>query len=503
MLSADQGQYDKKKLFKYLVILGIWTLLWKFSKGYIALILPPYLFMLIGQKRAVDLFFWVLALILPSIGNPYFYPMSSVSTMVTRLTLMCIALLLMMRIAGRQAPVIIRPMLGIFLYIGWEAIVSMQGYSPIISYLKLLLFVPLYLAIYAIACDVTRSPRANAKQLRTVVLAVCILFILGSMVLTRVPSIGQMSAMHQTMAGEDVAELVGRIASGENVSLFCGMCMHSQALGPTIALMATLLFADYVFAVRRKDWIYLGLLLCCPILIYKTSSRTAMGTFIMGIGMVTFLFMQARAVGARWKGKVMMSVFAIAVLGLVAAIAVPNIRERALAFALKFSGDDRSAKDLTVENMTSSRQGLVDMSLAGFRNKPLVGNGFQVAWYMHHQRRSGLLSYASAPIEKGVWPTAVLEEGGAIGLMLFAGFLFVTLITLVKRHAYCGACMLWTFMFSNLGEFNFFSMSYIGGFGWTLIFTGLILDGQRLKTVGLHVFHLPGWEEEVAGELEG
>ena len=496
MLSADQGQYDKKKLFRYLVILGVWTLLWKFSRGYIILLLPPYLFMLIGQKRAPDLFFWVMVLIFPSIGNPYFFPQNAVTTLVTRLTLMCIALLLMMRIAGRRAPVFIRPMLGILFYIAWEAVVSMQGYSPIISYLKLLLFFPLYLAIYAIACDVTRSPRANAKQLRTVVLAVCALFIGGSLVLTRFPGIGQMVAMRQTMAGNDVAELVSRLAAGEGVSLFCGMCAHSQALGPTIALMSVLLFADYVFAVRRKDWIYLGLLLSCPILIYKTSSRTAMGTYMMGMGMVVYLFMQARAVGQRWKGKVLTVIFSLGVLALSALFVMPSIRQRTLKYALKFGGgEDRTAKDLTMENMTSSRMGLVEESLVGFRNKPLVGNGFQVGWWMQYQRRSGLLSYASAPIEKGVWPTAVLEEGGAIGLVLFAGFLFVTLVILVKRHAYCGACMLWTFMFSNLGEFNFFTMSYIGGFGWTLIFTGLILDGQRLKTVGLQVFVVPEFFE--------
>lgn len=489
MFSADQGQYDKKKLFRYLVILGVWTLLWKFSRGYIVLLLPPYLFMLIGQKRAVDLFFWVMALISPSIGNPYFFPQNSVTTLVTRLTLMCIAMLLMMRISGRRAPVILRPLLGIFFYIAWEAVVSMQGYSPIISYLKLLLFVPLYLAIYAIACDVTFSSRANAKLIRTVMLAFCALFIGGSLVLTRFPGIGQMQAMRQVMAGNDVAELVGRLAAGEGMSLFCGMCSHSQALGPVIALMSTLLFADYVFSVRRKDWIYLGLLLSCPIVIYKTSSRTAMGTYMMGMGMVVYLFMQARAVGQRWKGRVLTAVFALGVLALSALFVVPSVRQRALNYALKFGGgEDRTTKDLTMENVTSSRMGLAETSLAGFRKKPLVGNGFQVAWYMEHKRRKGLLSYASAPIEKGVWPTAVLEEGGLIGFVFFAGFLFVTLVVLVKRHAYCGASLLWTFMFSNLGEFNFFSMSYIGGYGWMLIFTGLILDGQRMKTVGLRVF---------------
>ena len=221
-----------------------------------------------------------------------------------------------------------------------------------------------------------------------------------------------------------------------------------------------------------------------------------MGAYIAGMGMVVFLFMQAHAVGQRWKGKVLMTVFGLCVLGLGAAIALPSIRQRAIKYALKFSDEGATAKDLTMENMTSTRQKLVETSLAGFRRKPLFGNGFQVGWWMEHQRRSGLLSYVSAPIEKGVWPTAVLEEGGVIGLVLFSGFLFVTIVTLVKRHAYCGVSVLWTFMFANFGEFTFFTMSYLGGFGWTLIFTGLILDGQRLKKLGLQVFELPPWEVE-------
>lgn len=496
MLSADQGQYDKKKLIKYLVILGLWTLLWKASHGYIVTVLPLFIFSFVAQRKPAEMFLCVLMLLIPSVSNSYFFPLNSVVMLVMRGTLVTVSLLLMSRIAGRRVPVFLRPMLGILLYLGWEALISMQGYSPIISHLKLLLFVLVYFAYYAIACAIANAPRANAKQIRTVVLAVCIFFIGGSMVLTRVPSIGQFVALRQTLGGEDAAEVVRSLALGEGVSLFCGMSVQPQALGPIVGMMSTLLFADYVFAIRRKDWIYLGLLLSCPILVYKTSSRTAMGVYLAGMSMVVYLFMQARGVGQRWKGKVLTTVFSLGVFALAALIAVPNVRQSALKFVLKFSGENATSKDLTVANVTSSRQGGIDMTLAGFRKKPLLGNGFQVGWWMEHQRLRGWKSYITAPIEKGVWVTAVLEEGGMIGLVLFAGFLFVAIFTLVKRHAYCGASMLWTFMFSNLGEFSFFSMSYIGGFGWTLIFTGLILDGQRLKKLGLQVFEVPPWQVE-------
>ena len=110
---------------------------------------------------------------------------------------------------------------------------------------------------------------------------------------------------------------------------------------------------------------------------------------------------------------------------------------------------------------------------------------------MKYIHRKGIMSYISAPIEKGVWPTAVLEEGGIIGFILFAGFLVVAMAILYRKHAYCGLSVLWTFMFANLGEFSFFSMSYVGGFYWMLVFTGLVLDGQRMKKVGLKVWDVP------------
>lgn len=502
MISADQGQYNKKSLVKYLAILGVVTLLSHFTHGYIAAVLPIFILTALAQRKPSALLFWIMTLIFFSVGNRYFFPQNTIAMLATRGTLLSVTVILMCRVAGMKVPRFIHPMLGVFLYIAWEALVSIQGYSPGVSYMKLILFVPIYLSLYGLACEVTASSRTNAKHVRTVVLALAILIIGGSVVLLRIPSIGQMTALNANLFGGDVAEIVSNLSESDAVSLFCGMCAHSQALGPVVAVLSTLIFADYVFAVRRKDWIYLGLLLACPILVYKTSSRTAMATYLAGMGLVVFLFMQARAVGRRWKGKVLMAVFALGVCAGAAAIALPSVRERALGFVLKFSGGGGAQmKDLKMDDITSSRQGLVEMSLAGFRDKPLLGNGFQVGWWMKYQRRRGLKDYLSAPIEKGVWPTAILEEGGVIGFVFFAGFLLVAIVTLIQRHSYCGACVLWTFMIANFGEFSFFSMSYIGGFEWALVFVGLILDGQRLKTVGLQLYQVVDLPELAGGRV--
>ena len=116
-----------------------------------------------------------------------------------------------------------------------------------------------------------------------------------------------------------------------------------------------------------------------------------------------------------------------------------------------------------------------------FKKKPLIGNGFQVSGEMAGLKIKGAASILSAPIEKGVWVTAVLEEGGVIGWTLFVGFLAGCIITSIKRQAYIGASCLFLTTLTNLGEFTFFSMSYTGGFTWAMVFVGLALDIRKMK----------------------
>ena len=87
----------------------------------------------------------------------------------------------------------------------------------------------------------------------------------------------------------------------------------------------------------------------------------------------------------------------------------------------------------------------------------------------------------SAPIEKGVWVAAVLEEGGAIGWCIFVFFLLSSIFGAIKAKAYIGASCLFVVTLSNMGEFTFFSMSYSGGYTWAMVFVGLALDMRRMK----------------------
>lgn len=479
--------YDLKALKKYLTILVVFTGLSYVTKGYAFVLLPVFVLVALFRGMLVDLLFWVMVLSFTGVANPYVFPKTPVTFIIARLSLFGIAGMLMFRVIGRRNAIIVAPFTGIFIYIGWSALVSLQGFEPIVSYLKIMLFIPIYLALYAVANEVTASTRINAKVVRSAILAMIVYIVFASLALWPFPAISQLQARNV----EDVAKVAQMIAEGK--SLFTGITNHSQALGPVLGVMLTILFGDLLFAVKRWEPIYVGTLFAGIFILVKTSSRTAMGTLIAGMAMMTWLFMNARVIERRWRSKVFSGLFFIGLVGFVAVLFVPSVRDRVLGFVLKVNANTHqvAASDVSFENVTSSRQGLVDESMRNFKNKPLTGNGFQVSEAMTHKKRSGFMDYMSAPIEKGVWPTAVLEEGGVPGLIFFGGFLLVCFCLLVKRHAYIGAGALWVFAVVNLGEFSFFSMSYTGGFQWAFVFAAVILDGQRIKNVGLEVWNVP------------
>ena len=331
--------------------------------------------------------------------------------------------------------------------------------------------------MFAVTNFVNRSTRTNAKILRSAILAIIATVVIGSVLIIPIPSLSLMTS----------EESIAAMLAGEITSLFQGMTSHSQVMGPMAAIMCTFLFADMAFSIKKPDPLYMFMILACPYLIYKTSSRTGMGTLIAGIGMVTFLIMRARGIGRNWKGKLLVTINVIVVVFGIAAFAIPGVRSKVLGYVLKWS-NGQQITSISAEEVISSRQGLIDESKRNFLANPVFGNGFQVSANMAHEKRSSLASYLSAPIEKGVWIYAIPEEGGIVGMILFCGWLIALFTMLISRHAYIGASVFFAFIVTNFGEFSIFSMSYIGGIYWTLTFAGVCLDVQRMKSTNMMIF---------------
>lgn len=468
-------EYNFKDLVRCLCLIVLTAAALKVTKGIAAVVFLPICLTLLARKKMDWLFFWVFMMIMATLGNPNFFPKSQVFFMSTRVTLVAITCLAASWMIGRRHSPIVAPFKWLMPYLFWEACISLGGWQPIVSYLKLFLFTAIYFAYYAVADSVIQNGRSNTKLIRAIVVAFAVFILVGSVCLLPFPGLSQLTAK----TAEEAVKML------ELKSLFMGMMNHSQSFGPMTAALAVLILGDMLFAIKKFDKIYVLLMLIAPLLLWRTSSRTAMGTFIAGAAIEIFLFMRTKGLSVKWKGKILGYVWLALTIAAVAVCIVPSARESAIRFATKVSKDtDIKHVDVTMDAFTSSREGMVQHAMYNFKKKPITGNGFQVSDVMANVRVSSWMQYLSAPIEKGVWVAAVLEEGGIVGFVLFAGFLIAAFAQCCRNKAYITASMVVCGAVLNMGEFAYFSMSYTGGFMWALTFTAVVMDAQRLRWVG-------------------
>lgn len=469
MLSKDQP-YRMKWVVWGLVGLLVLCGLMKVSggAGFLAIFLP--LIVAFGKNRTELLAYIILATAVLTVANSAIAPKGMVFSIAARLVYVIVAGVMILQNTGRRMSRLVAPLLSIFLYVGFQAVASSQGWQPIISYLKLLLFTIVFFAFWGMSNAACSRNEVRTQLLRSVVLVFACFLIFGSLALIPFPGIGKMGAAEALAMGLPV----------ESVGLFQGVTFQPQALGPAVGMISVLLFADLLFSVRRWDKLYLLLSGGGAVLIFYTSSRTAMGAWLLGICFATFLFMCARGVGARWKNRALGVLTLVGFVGGIALFATPQMRDAVARFALKYVAEGQEL-DVSVESLTVTRQGLMDSAMDNFAESPMIGNGFQVSKGMEAMDIQSWGQLMSAPVEKGVWVTAVLEEGGVVGMILFMLFLIIAFWGLLTRKAFIGASALFVFVVLNLGEFTIFSMSSIGGVGWVMVFAGLALDATRLR----------------------
>lgn len=460
--------YDVKYLIKCLAgLLGMMAIM-RVTGGAGYGVAFVILFTCFSRNNTELLFYTVLMTIALTMGNSTLVQKGAAFAFQQRILMLLLASIMIVRIAGSRKTPVLAPFFGLLYYVVYMIAPSLYGWNPIISFLKIFLFSMIYAAYLGVSISVINSARDNAKKIRSIFLMLAIFFVFGSVALLPFPGLATLSW--------DVVEQMQ--AHGQEVtSLFTGMTLHSQALGPICSALGVALYADLVFSIKKLDRLYLLLLICVPILIWKTGSRTAMGSFVAGVTFVTFFFMRARNIRGSWRSKVINSfLLVIAAISMVV-IALPSARDKTAKFIVKFNTEDRG--EVTFDTVTSTRRGKWDSAIYNFKQSPMIGNGFQVS-----EEMIGLnvgLTTLTAPVEKGVWVTAILEEGGVCGLALFVLFALSTFLALNRRKCYQGLAAFFMLLLINLGEFTIFSMTSVGGFLWALVFTGVILDALRMR----------------------
>ncbi len=459
--------YDKEWLIRSLLGLGLMGVAMRFTGGLAFALIYPMILLAFSKNRAELMLYCILMTIAMTMANAAVIPKSFSFGIMARSTYFIVAGVLIFQIIGVRTSRFLSPLLMLLPYIFYMGLVSASGWQPIVSYLKLLLFVVIFLAFYSVA-KMASLPQIDGSKLRSIFLSFAIFFIVGSVLLIPFPGLSYLNAAE--------IQASGGLVEG---TMFKGMTLHSQSLGPVVAIVSTLVFADLLFCVQKWDKLYLLLLGCSPILIYMTGSRTAMGTYLAGLCFVTFLFMNARGIGGRWKARAVNTILMLGIFGGLALFSTPQMREAVARFALKYVSED-SELVVDYESVIATRQGSMDMQIANFKASPWIGNGFQVSEGLAEVDYVNWKQLLSAPVEKGVWVTAILEEGGVFGMILFVLFLLVVFPTLFVRQAFLGLSVFFVMIVCNLGEMTIFSMTSTGGLTWAMVFVGLALDAQRI-----------------------
>lgn len=425
----------------------------------------------LSKNRMEWLLYSILMITCLTVTNNNFAPKGFIFTIISRVIYLLLAIIMTLQLTSQRTSKILAPFLCLFIYILYMSLISYYGWNPMISYLKLLLFIFVFLAFFSVTNAIAVRTNTNSCRLRSVILALMFFFIIGSICLIPFPALSKMGASYYVSRGLEVPE-------GE---LFIGMTDHAQSLGTMMAMMGVLLIADLLFSIRRLDRLYLMLIGGACFLVFKSASRTAMGTLVGGSLIAILLFLRAYGISPNWRNRVWSWLVIMLGISFLLLIGVPSFRQGIISFVYKYHGDDVAEEYQTYESFMSSRQRLIDNAMDNFTKSPWIGNGFQVSLRYKGWAPSSWKQLLSAPVEKGIWIPAVLEEGGIFGMLLFLIFLFVASIKLLTYRAYIGLVSFLSFIISNLGEFTIFSMSSSGGFFWAMVFAGIALDAQRLK----------------------
>lgn len=367
----------------------------------------------------------------------------------------------------------------LFAYCLVACISSIDGWMPMISYLKIAQFV-LFLIGLLFVTRLLQQSDEGLYQLRCFFMAMAIIFLWGALLSRFIPSIGysmtigKMAAYGMEVTGEE-------ITSNEGMQLFNGMTCHSQMLAPTVAIMASWVLCDMLLIEKRFTFGHGFVLSAAPLLLYMSRSRGGLLDIVAVMIMVLFVCVPQAKLAHAVKNR-LVQMLLLASFVLIGIAVVGQIRNQTLSKWLRktddVGGDTRSLR----EAFTGSRQALIEYNLNDFKLNPLFGKGFQVICGMEEAYRAKLITWYSASVEKGVTPYVILGETGLVGTGVFLIFMCVFYGTCLKRRYLALLTMFTCVLVANLADSTLFSPGGLGGFLWiTSCIGGFGIDMMALR----------------------
>ena len=247
-------------------------------------------------------------------------------------------------------------------------------------------------------------------------------------------------------------------------SFLAGVYFHSQTMGATAALLATILTVQCL-TIRPLRWWRIGLLGVSLLEIYWSAARIALLSYAGAVAVAFIMQMVSSVLYLRGENPriVVARLGAAGVLFLVlCVVAGQQLASGARQFVLKY-GEKEDVSLL--EQGLSSRQGLIDIMKSNIDRHPLTGIGFGIG--STPQLRSNVQRDAifglplMATVEKGVLPVMILEELGIpLGLLVY---LWIgTLALFATRGGILPISVFAAVMLTNVAEAAFLSPGGVG-----------------------------------------
>lgn len=348
-------------------------------------------------------------------------------------------------------------------YVAVACLSSIDGWMPLISYLKILNFVIMIIGICLMAKQV-QSDISCLRLLRVIFMAIASIMIFGSLVSYFIPSVGYSMMIFR-------AETYGRIVEADELVnygthlLFNGMTCHSQMLAPVTGCLATWVLCDMILIERKIDLLHCAILGCAPVLLYLSRSRGGILMLVCVAIITVFVTVPKARLPIKVRRHLGMGLAGLSIMLFFAGIYF-QIKNDAISRWIRktdnITSDTRSLK----EAFTESRQFLVEMNMRDFELNPLLGKGFQVVDGLKQAYAAGQITWFSASVEKGVTPYVILGETGVLGAIAFLIFLCSFYFQCIK-HGYMSLMTNFScFLVANLADSTLFSPSGLGGFMW-------------------------------------
>lgn len=460
-------------------ILGLFVatvLLCRWTWGYGLVVVPMAALYFALTEKTGALIMTSMFLPLLVMLNPVLMPRTAMFAQIARLTSVFVQFVLIFSGAARGSGNRQLPLGGLFPYLVVAFISSTIGYFPLISYLKIVNFVIFLLSIYV----GTRNMDANPGDMRVVragLLAFSILIVYGSLLTLPFPSIAYYTSLRGAVR-EYGAAYVDYLYSGteDGKMLFTGITIHSQFLGPALAVVGSWGLLDLFFIEKSNSKLHFALLVPLPVMLYMTRSRIGFFTMVVAIAVMLFYCFPRMRISPRLKATAT-SFFSLVVVVLLVAGVLAELNGGFVSKWVRKTDDVKRDDRSMAEAVTESRQGTVNLCMRDFRRNRFLGMGFQVVEWQRQWYAEGKINLFSAPVEKGVLPIMILGETGILGEFFFAVFLLLFFSECDARRYCVSSTLFAVFLATNMAEATFFSPSGGGGFEWMVcVIGGFVID---------------------------